>query len=67
MTQTETILTKFWRDVDARLAAENEIPSTASEVFFHGRMFRAALTAEQAAASIIRQRVAAARASVKAA
>ena len=67
MRQQETHFTQFWRAVDARLADECERPATALEIHHHSPMFRAFLTDEQCAASIIRQRIEAARASVKAA
>ena len=63
----ETTFTQFWRAVDARLADENERAATGYEITGHAAYLRGKLTIDQIAASIIRQRIEAARASVKAA
>lgn len=67
MRQTETHFTQFWRSVDARLSAEAERPATVAEIAANAPRFCAFGTVESTVASIIFNRVALARANVKAA
>ncbi len=63
-TIVETHALAFWRDVDLLLSAENEPPATAAEI----AAFGAGLKADSRIVfAIIRQRIEAARRSVKAA